>query len=80
MMGRMPLAFAAASRASNSATVAGGWVMPTWRGQLLVVEDAGEAVVETHRVQRAGAAGAIGGDPVLASWAAGHLSQPNAAA
>ena len=34
-------------------------------GQLLVVEDTGQAVVETHGIERAGAAGAVCPDPVL---------------
>ena len=38
---------------------------PDLGGQLLVVEDTGEAVVEAHRVERPGAPGAVGGDPVL---------------
>ncbi len=35
------------------------------RGELLVVEDAGQAVVEAHRIQGARAARAVGPDPVL---------------
>ena len=65
MIGSSPAVLALARRSSNSATVLGGSVMPDLRGELLVVEDAGQAVVEAHRVEGAGAARPVGPDPVL---------------
>ena len=65
MIGRSPAALALASRSSNSATRLGRLGHADLRGQLLVVEDAGQAVVEAHGIERAGAAGAVLGDAVL---------------
>ena len=65
MIGSSPAALALASRSSNSATVFGGSVIPSCGGELLVVEHARQAVVEAHRIERTGAARAIGPDPVL---------------
>ena len=73
MIGRSPAALAFASRSSNSATVLGGCGHADLGRQLLVVEDAGQAVVEAHGIERAGAAGAVRRDAVLVELGHGPL-------
>ena len=65
MIGWSPAALALASRSSNSATVLGGSVMPICAASVLVVEDTGQTVVETHGIERAGAADAVCVNAVL---------------
>ena len=65
MIGCSPAVFALASRSSNSSTVFGGVGHADLRRELLVVEDAGQAVVQASRVERSGPALPVAGDAVL---------------
>ena len=76
MIGWSLAAFALARKSSNSATVFGGFGHADLRRQLLVVEDAGQAVVEACCVQGTGAAGPIRADTVLGELGSGPLVPP----